>query len=164
MAAVDVERILADLSAESRLRIDHRGCRRRFCRGRGQDDRPLWSDTKRLRDRGSTGIQGSAQRGRQVPGEQQARLDRFDGQPAGQNRRLAQNDLVATRAPTDLVEATRNPVSQQVAGGRQTPEAIEHIASPFPGGPRSEEQRASCKENVCQYGEISWGPLALKKK
>src|SRR3546814_20549650 len=48
--------------------------------------------------------------------------------------RLAQNDLVATRAPTDLVEATRNPVSQQVAGGRQTPEAIEHIASPFPGG------------------------------
>src|SRR3546814_5481041 len=40
----------------------------------------------------------------------------------------------STRAPTDLVEATRNPVSQQVAGGRQTPEAIEHIASPFPGG------------------------------
>src|SRR3546814_19272049 len=98
---------------------DLRGCRRRFCRGRGQDDRPLWSDTKRLRDRGSTGIQGSAQRGRQVPGEQQARLDRFDGQPAGQNRRLAQNDLVATRAPTDLVEATRNPVSQQGDGGRQ---------------------------------------------
>src|SRR3546814_10350366 len=94
----------------------------------------LFRSTKRLRDRGSTGIQGSAQRGRQVPGEQQARLDRFDGQPAGQNRRLAQNDLVATRAPTDLVEATRNPVSQQVAGGRQTPEAIEHIASPFPGG------------------------------
>src|SRR3546814_8213537 len=132
---------------------DLRGCRRRFCRGRGQDDRPLWSDTKRLRDRGSTGIQGSAQRGRQVPGEQQARLDRFDGQPAGQNRRLAQNDLVATRAPTDLVEATRNPVSQQVAGGRQTPEAIEHIA-------RSEEHTSELQSLM----RISYAGFCLKKK